>query len=91
MPIGVDYTALGTRIHVQSRKDYDTVIAEFLTEAGLPESLAAAANSDSFHVALWASHQRGISLVGADVGTPVIAVPGFYELKRTRTVEPSFD
>ncbi len=67
------------------------MIAESLTEAGLPESLAAVANSDSFDVALRASHQRGISLVGADVGTPVIAVPGFYELKRTRTVEPSFD
>ncbi len=126
--LGPLYTALGTRIHVQSRKDYDTVIAESLIEAGLPESLAAAANSDSFDVALRASHQRGISLVGADVGTPVIAVPGpsgepvaffgpvitpmpvgedavklwdgallvasvpgFYELKRTRTVEPSFD
>ncbi len=89
--MGVDYTALGTRIRVQSRKDYDIVIAESLTEAGLPQSLAAAANSDSFHVVLRASHQRGISLVRADVGTPVIAVPGFYELKRTRTVEPTFD
>ncbi|MGB4689765.1 MAG: disulfide bond formation protein DsbA [Candidatus Nanopelagicales bacterium] len=126
--LGPLYTALGTRIHVQGRKDYDTVIAESLAEAGLPESLMSAADSDSLDTQLRASHHRGISLVGADVGTPVIAVPGprgepvaffgpvitpmpvgtdalklwdgallvasvpgFYELKRTRTADPSFD
>lgn len=126
--LGPLYTALGTRIHVQGRKDYDTIIAESLVEVGLPEVLAAAAGSENFDVKLKASHQRGISLVGADVGTPVIAipgasgepvaffgpvitpmpvgedalrlwdgavlvasVPGFYELKRTRNAEPSFE
>jgi hypothetical protein len=126
--LGPLYTALGTRIHVQGRKDYDTIIAESLAEVGLPEALAAAAGSENFDVKLKASHQRGISLVGADVGTPIIAipgasgepvaffgpvitpmpvgedalrlwdgamlvasVPGFYELKRTRTQGPSFD
>ena len=125
--LGPLYTGLGTRIHVEGRKDYDTIITESLIEAGLPESLAAAAGSEEFDEQLRASHLRGISLVGADVGTPVIAipgasgepvaffgpvitpipkgddalrlwdgallvasVPGFYELKRTRTVEPSF-
>lgn len=126
--LGPLYTALGTRIHVQGRKDYDTIIAESLAEAGLPEALAAAAGSEDFDVKLKASHERAITLVGADVGTPVIAipgatgepvaffgpvitpmpvgadalklwdgailvasVPGFYELKRTRTQGPSFD
>ncbi len=126
--LGPLYTALGTRIHVQGRKDYDTIIDESLAEAGLPEALAAAAGSADFDVKLKASHERAITLVGADVGTPVIAipgatgepvaffgpvitpmpvgadalrlwdgailvasVPGFYELKRTRTRGPSFD
>jgi hypothetical protein len=74
--LGPLYTALGTRIHVQGRKDYDTIIAESLVEVGLPETLAAAADSENFDVKLKASHLRGISLVGADVGTPVIAIPG---------------
>jgi hypothetical protein len=126
--LGPLYSALGTRIHVEGRKDYNTIIAESLTEVGLPETLAAAADSEHFDGKLRESHGRGISLVGADVGTPVIAipgssgepvaffgpvmtpmpigddalrlwdgallvasVPGFYELKRTRTAEPSFD
>lgn len=126
--LGPLYTALGTRIHVQGRKDYDTIIAESLAEVGLPEALAAAADSENFDAQLRASHARGISLVGEDVGTPIIAipgasgepvaffgpvitpmpvgedalrlwdgavlvasVPGFYELKRTRTQGPSFD
>jgi hypothetical protein len=74
--LGPLYTALGTRIHVQGRKDYDTIIAESLVEVGLPETLAAASDSENFDVKLKASHLRGISWVGADVGTPVIAIPG---------------
>ncbi len=126
--LGPLYTAMGTRIHVQGRKDYDTIIAESLAEVGLPEALAAAADSENFDAQLRASHARGISLVGEDVGTPIIAipgpsgepvaffgpvitpmpvgeealrlwdgallvasVPGFYEIKRSRTQDPSFD
>jgi hypothetical protein len=126
--LGPLYTAMGTRIHVQGRKDYDTIIAESLAEVGLPEALAAAADSEDFDAQLRASHARGISLVGEDVGTPIIAipgpsgepvaffgpvitpmpvgeealrlwdgallvasVPGFYEIKRSRTQDPSFD
>ena len=87
-----------------------------------------AATSAEFDAELRASHADGIGLVGQDVGTPVIAVPGadgeqiaffgpvvtpapkgeaagrlwdgtllvaetpgFFELKRTRTADPSFD
>lgn len=71
------YEAMGERIHHQGRKaDFTPVIAEALAEVGLPASLAEAATTDAFDAALRASHQRAIDLVGNDVGTPVIAVPG---------------
>lgn len=116
------YDALGTRIHPGGRTDYDTVIREALAEVGLPEQLADVATSTQVDDLLRASHEAGISLVGEDVGTPVVAVngvaffgpvvtpapigeaagrlwdgtvlvagtPGFYEIKRTRTVGPIF-
>ena len=123
------YTALGTRIHPGGEKDYAAAIAGALEEVGLPADLARFAGSDEYDTQLRASHEAGISRVGEDVGTPVIAVaaadgsqgpaffgpvispapkgedagllwdgvvavarvPGFYEMKRTRTVGPIFD
>lgn len=70
------YTALGTRFHLGQRDDVDTVVREALAEVGLPEELADLALTDEVDEALRASHAEGISLVGQDVGTPVIAVPG---------------
>ncbi|MES4906463.1 MULTISPECIES: DsbA family protein [unclassified Streptomyces] len=126
--LGRLYTALGTRFHNQGlEKNRETIVAA-LEEAGLPADLADAADSDAYDTELRASHKEGIDLVGQDVGTPVIAVPGadgeqvaffgpvvtpapkgeaaaqlwdgtlmvasipgFYEIKRTRTVGPIFD
>ncbi|SMY12797.1 DsbA family protein [Brevibacterium jeotgali] len=117
------YTAIGTRIHPGEEKDWMKACAEALAEVGLPSSLLEAAESDAYDDQLRASHQEGISKVGEDVGTPVVAVgdvaffgpvvspapkgedagrlfdgvfaaasiPGFYELKRTRTTGPIFD
>ncbi|AQA11874.1 DsbA family protein [Streptomyces samsunensis] len=126
--LGPLYTALGTRFHNQGlEKSRETIVAA-LEEAGLPGDLADYADSDAYDTELRASHKEGIDLVGQDVGTPVIAVPGsdgeqiaffgpvvtpapkgeeaaklwdgtlmvasipgFYEIKRTRTVGPIFD
>ncbi|MEU1803465.1 DsbA family protein [Streptomyces sp. NPDC019937] len=126
--LGPLYTALGTRFHNQGlEKTRETIVAA-LEEAGLPADLADAADSDAYDTELRASHKAGIDLVGQEVGTPVIAVPGsdgeqiaffgpvvtpapkgdaaaqlwdgtlmvasipgFYEIKRTRTVGPIFD
>jgi len=126
--VGELYTAMGTRLHLQSRTDYAKVIEESVAEVGLPDSIAAAAQDATFDDALRASHDEGAHLVGPDAGTPIIAIadhegtevglfgpvvtpaplgedagrlwdgfvlmvqtPGFYEIKRTRDVEPQFD
>ncbi|MCI2264287.1 DsbA family protein [Sediminivirga luteola] len=74
--LGTLYTQIGTRIHPGGRKDYREVLAEALDAAGLPAELLQAADSDAYDERLRASHAEGISKVGEDVGTPVIAVAG---------------
>ncbi|WP_432494118.1 mycothiol-dependent nitroreductase Rv2466c family protein [Kineococcus gypseus] len=70
------YTAMGTRIHPGGNKDFDEVIAQSLQEVGLPADLAGAARTDTYDPQLRASHTEGITLVGEDVGTPVVAFGG---------------
>ncbi|QIK08740.1 disulfide bond formation protein DsbA [Streptomyces sp. ID38640] len=126
--LGPLYTALGTRFHNRGLERTRETIVDALAEAGLPAELADAADSDAYDAELRASHKEGIDLVGQEVGTPVIAVPGhdgdqiaffgpvvtpapkgeeaaklwdgtlmvasipgFYEIKRTRTQAPIFD
>jgi predicted DsbA family dithiol-disulfide isomerase len=118
------YDALGTRYHPGGRDIDDvSVFTEALAEVGLPEELVRYTTSDELDDSLRASHREGITKVGEDVGTPVVAfndvaffgpvitpapkgeeagrlwdgcvlvagVPGFFELKRTRTQGPVFD
>lgn len=74
--LGPLYTALGTRFHPRGEGQSREVLVAALEDAGLPAGLAAAADSTEYDDAVRASHQEGISLVGQDVGTPVIGVPG---------------
>ncbi|RXS88076.1 disulfide bond formation protein DsbA [Streptomyces sp. TM32] len=126
--LGPLYAALGTRFHNRGLDRTRETLVDALQEAGLPAELADAADSDAYDAQLRASHKEGIDLVGQEVGTPVIAVPGhdgeqiaffgpvvtpapkgeeaaklwdgtlmvasipgFYEIKRTRTQGPIFD
>jgi predicted DsbA family dithiol-disulfide isomerase len=74
--LGPLYTAVGTRLHNQGRREDPAVLAEALEEVGLPASLAAAADSDEFDEAIIASHHEAFDEVGLDVGTPVIRIRG---------------
>ncbi|MFG3118530.1 DsbA family protein [Streptomyces sp. NPDC048197] len=126
--VGRLYTALGTRFHNEGLGVTPESIAAALDDAGLPAELIEYADKDTYDKELRASHKAGIDLVGQEVGTPVIAVPGsdgdqiaffgpvvtpapkgedaaklwdgtlmvasipgFYEIKRTRTQGPIFD
>lgn len=126
--VGRLYTALGTRFHNEGLGVNPESIAAALEDAGLPADLIEYAGKDTYDAELRASHKEGIELVGQEVGTPVIAVPGhdgeqiaffgpvvtpapkgeeaaklwdgtlmvasipgFYEIKRTRTQGPVFD
>lgn len=70
------YDAMGSLIHHEGIQDFAEVISKALSETGLPADLARFADSDEYDVQLRASHESGISLVGQDVGTPVVAVNG---------------
>ena len=121
--LGSLYTALGNRFHLEQKPKDRATLEEALAEAGLPTSLADAAETDEFDDAIKKSHREGLDQVGYEVGTPVISVngaaffgpvitpapkgeaagvlwdgvlavtsvPGFFELKRSRDVPPSFD
>ncbi len=70
------YDAMGTEIHVHGNQDYTEVIAKALAQVGLESDLQRFADEDTYDVALRASHESGIRLVGEDVGTPVVAFNG---------------
>ncbi|MCL7492445.1 DsbA family protein [Streptomyces sp. MCA2] len=74
--VGKLYTALGTRIHNEGLGVNPESIAAALEDAGLPADLIEYADKDTYDTELRASHKEGIDLVGQEVGTPVIAVPG---------------
>ena len=117
------YTAISSRIHLKKMEVGAELFEEALAEVGLDRSLASAMDDSSFDPLIIESHERGIALVGNDVGTPIIAIggaaffgpvispapkgeeagrlwdgvvgvaqyPGFFEIKRSRTVGPIFD
>jgi 2-hydroxychromene-2-carboxylate isomerase len=74
--LGPLYTAMGTRFHVEGRREDPAVIPEALASAGLPASLADAAGSTEFDEQIKSSHHEAFDDVGLDVGTPVIRIRG---------------
>jgi 2-hydroxychromene-2-carboxylate isomerase len=74
--LGPLYTAIGTRLHNEGRRQDPQVIPDALAEVGLPASLAGAAESDEFDQLIKDSHNEAFDEVGIDVGTPVIRIAG---------------
>jgi len=74
--LGPIYTAIGTRLHNEGRREDPAVLLEALAEVGLPESLADAATSTEFDDEIKASHHEAFDEIGIDVGTPVVRVRG---------------
>ncbi|HEY9522249.1 MAG TPA: disulfide bond formation protein DsbA [Thermopolyspora sp.] len=76
--LGPLYTELGVRFHNQSRRKngepLGDIIADALAAAGLDPQLVEAMGSTEHDEQIRESHDRGIGLVGQDVGTPVISV-----------------
>lgn len=74
------YTAFGTAIFDHWRypdlDEYRTAVGCALHRAGLPEWLAAAADSTEYDAALRRSHNAGVVRVGPDAGTPIINIDG---------------
>jgi hypothetical protein len=70
------YTAISSRIHLQKKDIGEALFLEALEELSLPSELAYAWQDESLDSAIIASHERGIALVGNDVGTPIISVDG---------------
>lgn len=68
------YTAISSRIHLQKMEVNVELFQAALAEVGLPSNLASAMNDDSFDAAIIESHERGLKMVGNDVGTPIIAI-----------------
>jgi hypothetical protein len=54
----------------------EDLFKQALAEVGLSSNLASAMNDETYDTAIIESHERGIKLVGNDVGTPIIAVNG---------------
>ncbi|HEX3751167.1 MAG TPA: disulfide bond formation protein DsbA [Streptosporangiaceae bacterium] len=74
--LGQLYTALGTKFHIEKAPRERATYEAALKEAGLPVSLADAADSTEYDEILKASHKDGMDRVGYEVGTPVISVNG---------------
>lgn len=74
--VGRLYTAMGQLIHFDKVEDRTEVVERALEATGLPASLAEAATTDAHDEDLRSSHESGISKVGQDVGTPIIALDG---------------
>ncbi|WP_258933357.1 DsbA family protein [Nesterenkonia pannonica] len=74
--VGEFYTAVGTEIHHRGNRDFEAAAAQALESIGADSSLLEQAKTDTNDERMRASHHEGISRVGQDVGTPVVAFKG---------------
>ena len=74
------YTAFGERVFDVWRRptaeEYHEVIGAALADVGLPGELEDAMESGEYDDAMRVSHDAGVGLVGAEVGTPITSIDG---------------
>ncbi len=117
------YTAFGEEIHLNKMKFSPQLNSKVLSRFSFSNELLECADDTSLDELILASHKNAMSLVGEDVGTPIVSIegisffgpvispapkgeeagklfdgayavasyPGFFEMKRTRTVGPIFE
>ncbi len=69
------YTAVGTRIHLEGRRD-EAIIADALAELDLDPEIATLATTDAVDEAVRGLQRECAAAVGKDVGTPVTSIDG---------------
>ena len=72
--VGDLYLEYGRRIHHDGQSEWP--VADALEAAGLPTTHAAAFDDEQWDTELLRRHHEAIALVGNDVGTPIIGIPG---------------
>lgn len=70
------YTAVGTEIHNRGNREFESATLNALRELDLAPEIAQQAKTDANDEAMRTSHERGISQVGQEVGTPILAFQG---------------
>ncbi len=74
-PLGAFYTAVGTRIHVDGRREElldGSGVPAVLEEVGLPTDLAAAADDERWDELVRADTDTALQRAGTELGTPII-------------------
>lgn len=84
------YTAFGTKLHPEGRRDYDAIISDVLEELGLPAELAQAADADD-DTELRANTTHALDIAGPDVGVPVLSIDGVAFFGPVVTPAPTGD
>ncbi|MEY4174523.1 MAG: hypothetical protein RI900_1688 [Actinomycetota bacterium] len=72
--VGDLYMEFGRRIHHDGDTEFD--MADALAAVGLPAGLAPRFDDESLDDEVLRRHREGLALVGNDVGTPIIGIPG---------------
>ncbi|MCD2145081.1 mycothiol-dependent nitroreductase Rv2466c family protein [Gordonia paraffinivorans] len=76
--IGPLYDAVGRRLHHDGAVMTHEVVAQALSDAGLPAELAAAMDDESFDGSLGEHHRRSQDALGETGGSPIIGIDGRY-------------
>lgn len=70
------YTAIGENLHIKKMEVDENLFKEALLELELPISLLSEIDNEAWDLAIIESHDRGLALVGSDLGVPIISING---------------